>query len=57
MDEKKLLIQALVKFFAGVVIIGLLIFLPAGLAAHGYSVCADVLCRTGDDGEESGPSS
>ena len=30
MDNKTLLIQALVKFFAGVVILGLLIFLPAG---------------------------
>lgn len=34
MDEKKLLIQALVKFFAGVVIIGLLIFLPAGSLSY-----------------------
>ena len=32
--DKKLFIQALLKFFAGVVIIGLLIFLPAGSLSY-----------------------
>ena len=55
---KGLLTQALAKLFLGVIILGILIFLPAGLSllarlvADGHSFRAHVCCRTCDDDQQ-----
>ena len=57
--NQKLFLQAIIKFVFGVLLVGLLVFLPAGTLRffNGWLfmgiVHSDVCCRNCDDGKES----
>lgn len=56
----KLFVQAIIKYLLGVVLVGVLIFLPAGTfwffngwLLMGGVVCSDVFCRSCNDVQKS----